>query len=72
MMDRPANFSAKRMRQPDISEPDDSVYESIRLWPYPEKGWTMETSAGVLLKDHLGHEYMSVASHGFPVWPFSA
>ncbi|KAJ5885213.1 hypothetical protein N7495_009723 [Penicillium taxi] len=72
MMDRPANLSAERIREPASTQPDDSAYEIIRPGvmlssvPHPEQGWRLQTSAGVLIKDHLGYEYMTAAAHGFP------
>ncbi|KAB8239614.1 uncharacterized protein BDW43DRAFT_8965 [Aspergillus alliaceus] len=75
-MARPRKLSALRLKQPSPPEADDSSYDIIRpgvmlsSGKHPEEGWEILTSSGVLVRDHRGFEYMTVAAHGFPGPPF--
>jgi hypothetical protein len=73
-MGRPAfgKFAAKRNRDPSIDVVDNSEYDLLRPGIMLSSGRDAETqtefltSSGVLVKDRIGLEYMTVASHGFP------
>ncbi|EAW12244.1 uncharacterized protein ACLA_062070 [Aspergillus clavatus NRRL 1] len=71
-MARPKSFSTAPLRQCFASQIDDSEYETIRpgvvvsSGTHPQEGWEILTSSGILISDHLGSQYMTVAAHGFP------
>ncbi|KAJ5701057.1 hypothetical protein N7488_008605 [Penicillium malachiteum] len=74
-MGRLRNLSAHGLKEPSI-EKDDSAYQNMRpgvmisSGRHPEEGHEMLTSSGVLVKDRIGNEYMTVAAHGFPGHPY--
>ncbi|KAJ5139195.1 uncharacterized protein N7515_004043 [Penicillium bovifimosum] len=76
MMARPSKLSALRPKAASVTQIDDSRYDTMRpgvmlsSGKHPEEGWEILTSSGVLVKDPLGHEYITVAAHGFPGFPF--
>jgi hypothetical protein len=76
MMARPSKLSALRLKAASVTQTDDSRYDTMRpgvmlsSGKHPEEGWEILTSSGVLVKDPLGHEYMTVAAYGFPGFPF--
>lgn len=69
---RPENLSAKRIKEPTGDVVDDSLYETLRPGVMLSSGRPSEqavelrTTSGVLVKDSLGNQYMTAASHGFP------
>ncbi|KAJ5609271.1 hypothetical protein N7528_009838 [Penicillium herquei] len=75
IMGRPRNLSARPLKEASI-EKDDSTYQTMRpgvmisSGKHPIEGHEMLTSSGVLVKDRIGNEYMTVAAHGFPGYPF--
>jgi hypothetical protein len=74
-MGRPSTARARRLTQPLPGNPDNSEYMELRPGvrvssTYAPSGAGagdfLSTTAGVLVKDQLGDEFMTVASHGFP------
>lgn len=57
--------AALRLKQPLPSKPDDSAYEILRPGIMVTASRAAST-AGVLVKDEDGNEYMTVAAHAFP------
>lgn len=76
MMARPCKPSARRIKQASSTEIDNSWYDILRpgimlsSGKHPEDGSEFLSSSGVLVKDRLGFEFMTVAAHGFPGHPF--
>ena len=76
-MGQPAKLSALRLKQPSIEEFDDSQYDILRpgvmlsSGKHPEESYELFTFSGVLVRDSLDYQYMTVAAHGFPGLPFS-
>ncbi|KAK3934649.1 hypothetical protein QBC46DRAFT_413729 [Diplogelasinospora grovesii] len=72
-MGRPSAPQARRLLDPAPGNPDDSQYDTLQpglrvTSPYlpGNPGMFLSTTTGVLLKDGVGNEFMTVASHGFP------
>lgn len=76
MMARPGLLPVRRIEQTSFTVVDDSRYETLRpgvvlsSGKHPEDGSEILTSSGVLVRDRLGFDYMTVAAHGFPGLPF--
>ena len=70
-------LSGLRLKQPSMEELDDSQYDILRpgvmlsSGKHPEEDYELLNSSGVLLRDSLGYQYMTVAAHGFPGLSFS-
>ena len=73
VMGRPQVFHAKRTTDPTPGNPDNSEYDrlqpgvritSLYLPTDPDK--FLETTAGVLVRDMAGNEFMTAAAHGLP------
>jgi hypothetical protein len=72
-MGRPSIPHARRLMDPTPGNPDNSEYDTLQpglrvTSEYlPSKpGMFLSTTAGVLVRDQVGNEFMTVASHGFP------
>ncbi|KAK4466220.1 hypothetical protein QBC42DRAFT_329279 [Cladorrhinum samala] len=72
-MGRPPAPQARRLTDPTPGNPDNSQYNTLQpglrvtsshLPSDPDM--FLSTTSGVLLKDKLGNQFMTVASHGFP------
>jgi len=71
-MGRPRDFPARRINEPTRDVVDNGQYGILRpgimlsSGRHPTEDMEVLTSSGVLVKDRLGNQYMTVASHGFP------
>jgi hypothetical protein len=72
-MGRLAAPQARRLADPTPGNPDHSSYDTLQpgvrvasVHLPSDAGKFMSTSAGVLVRDQAGNEFMTVASHGFP------
>lgn len=72
-MGRPQVPQARRQTDPTPGNPDNSKYDTLQpglritsayLPSQPDA--FLSTTAGVLVKDQVGNEFMTAASHGFP------
>ncbi|KAG5305338.1 hypothetical protein I7I50_05702 [Histoplasma capsulatum G186AR] len=70
---RPASLRACRLTDPTPTNPDNNEYSTLQpglrvTSDYlPSKpGTFLSTTAGVLVRDAVGNEFMTVAPHGFP------
>jgi hypothetical protein len=71
-MGRPRDFPAHRIKEPTRDIADNGGYDILRpgvmlsSGKHPTEDVEVLTSSGVLVRDRLGNQYMTVASHGFP------
>lgn len=71
-MARPRKLTARQIKPVSLAKIDDSQYDTIRpgvmlsSGRHPMGEWEVLTSSGVLVKDHGGSQYMTVAAYGFP------
>ncbi|OAP53799.1 hypothetical protein AYL99_11985 [Fonsecaea erecta] len=74
-MGRPSNLYTRRQLDPTPESPDMSKYDTLQPGlrvvsnSPPQLGdpdTYLETTTGVLLRDSVGNEFMTVAAHGFP------
>lgn len=79
-MCRPRSLSALRMKaaSPRADQVDNSQYQILRPGVSLSSGKDLDkdferlSSSGVLIKDNLGVQFMTVAAHGFPGSPLGA
>ncbi|OAP54118.1 hypothetical protein AYL99_11653 [Fonsecaea erecta] len=72
-MGRPSKLHARRQHDLTQGNPDISMYDTLQpglrvtsnYLPDSSDAY-LETTTGVLLKDSVGNEFMTVAAHGFP------
>lgn len=72
-MGRNAPRQARRQHEPSPGNPDNNQYQALRpgvrvssAYLPSQPGTYMSTTTGVMLKDSLGYEYLTVTDHGFP------
>lgn len=72
-MGRQCTPQARRQTDPMPGNPDESKYDSLQpgvrvssAYIPSQPGMFMSSTAGVLVKDSVGNEFVTVASHGFP------
>ncbi|EDN02567.1 hypothetical protein I7I51_07560 [Histoplasma capsulatum] len=70
---RPASLPACRLTDPTPNNPDNNEYSTLQPglrvtsdYLPSTPGTFLSTTAGVLVRDAVGNEFMTVASHGFP------
>lgn len=72
-MGRPFLPQAHRLRDPTLGNPDNSQYGPLQpglrvtsTYLPSKPDMFLSTTAGVLVRDQAGNEFMTVAAHGFP------
>jgi len=72
-MGRPSAPQARRLLDPTPGNPDNSQYDTLQpglrvvsSYLPGSPGMFLSTTTGLLIKDEVGNEFMTVAAHGFP------